>query len=527
MKTKSILLIVVLCLIGVNTLKAATNRYCLTLRDDPATTMVVGWAGDNGTVHYGTTDEGTNYTNYPLSHASNRTATAHGQTRHFARLTGLTPNTMYYFVIRDAAGQTSARFKFRTLSDNPNDAFTFVNGGDTRDGFKTFGFYVENCPSGDCLEKRREGNQLVSKIKPDLVAFNGDYVMNQITSNTTNEWNQWFDDWQLTISSDGRMYPTLHTQGNHEDNQDMYNLFDVPQEEYYVLNIHNGLFRAYLLNSELNACSNTAQLNWLTNDLQTHATGGTSDPIWKFAQYHIPTFAMGNGYGLVGDQMSCWVNLFEQYGVKLASESHTHITKWTHPCKKNSGNTDFVLDSDGIVYIGEGQWGAPHRTLDFTGANKKPYVRDQEVFDNFFFIKVSPQEISIKCVKFENVDNVSESTDDNLGSDLPAGVVLWNPSNGNEIVITNPNAPSSVVENIVKVSSISPNPSSGIVNINFNVDMKNATIELYNSLGKLCSSEKVSGNEHTLDLKDACSGVNYIYIRSEDGKVESHKVVKF
>lgn len=521
---KTTVLSLLTLLLCVSTATAATEFYTLSFRDDPATTMVIGWSGDNGTVHYGTTDEGTNYSAYTDSHASDRTGGAHGITRHFARLTGLTPNTIYYFVIHDAAGGTSQRYYFRTLSDDANDPISFISGGDTRDGFKVFGVYVEDCPSGDCLGKFREGNQLVAKIRPDFIAFNGDFIMNQVTSNTTQEWSGWLTDWQLTVTPDGRMFPMTFTQGNHEDNLDMYELFDIPAEEYYVLNIHGGLMRLYMLNSELNACSNTAQLDWLTNDLQSN-TGGASDPLWKFVNYHIPTYAMGNGYGLVSDQMTCWVNLFEQFGIKLVMESHTHITKWTYPCVANSGGTDFEVDNqNGIVYIGEGQWGAPHRSLDFTGGSQKPYVRDQDVFDNFFYIRLNQSEASIQCVKFENVSSVTASTSDALGKDLPGNAVTWNPSNGGKVTITN--GAGKLSENTPMSSSVFPTVTSNTVNIEFGQLVGSAKIELYNSLGKLCTSEEVENvSSHEFDLKNACQGVNYIYIKTDDGKIESHRIV--
>ena len=135
---------------------ANTGQYTLTYRDDPATTMVIGWSGDEGTVYYGTSDEGTNFNAYPLNHGVDRIGSAHGHNRKFARLTGLTPNTMYYFVIYDNTGLTSARYKFRTLSYDPSDPVSYITGGDSRDGFKVFGLYVEDCPSGNCLDKRRE-----------------------------------------------------------------------------------------------------------------------------------------------------------------------------------------------------------------------------------------------------------------------------------------------------------------------------------------------------------------------------------
>jgi hypothetical protein len=505
-------------------LMAATSQYTLSFREDPSTTVGIGWSGENATVYYGTSDQGTNYASYTSNKPAERTATAHGITRHFSRLTGLQPNTMYYFVVRDAGGNVSSRFKFKTLSNNPNDPIGFISGGDTRDGFKVFGSYVESCPSGNCLEQKRKGNRMVAKIRPDFVAFNGDFVMNQVTSNTNVEWTEWLNDWQLTISSDGRMYPMTFSQGNHEDNQDIYNLFDVPMEEYYALNINNGLLRLYMLNSELNACSNTAQLDWLTNDLQLN-TNSANPPKWKFIQYHIPTYAMGNGYGLVSDQMSCWVNLFEQYGVKLCMESHTHITKWTYPCKKNSGETDFVADPNGIVYIGEGNWGAPHRTLDFTGNNKKPYVRDQEVFDNFFYIQVNGDQTTIKCVKFDNVDAVTANTSDDLGKNLPSNVNLWNPTNGNEIVLSSQAV--GINELVASFSSVYPNPAKDLVTVSFENVLDSGTIEVYNSLGKITLKQTFSNTKEVkLNIEKMNSGTFYLYVKTLDGKVQSHRMVK-
>ena len=510
-------------LVGLN-LNAATSQYTLSFRDDPSNSIVVGWSGDNATVHYGTTDFGTTFASYPNSKTVDRTASAHGINRKFARLSGLTPNTLYYFVVRDAGGSVSARFKFKTLSDNANDPVAFISGGDTRDGFKVFGSYVESCPSGNCLEQKRKGNRLVAKIRPDFVAFNGDFIMNQVTSNTTTEWTEWLNDWQLTISSDGRMYPMTFTQGNHEDNLDVSNLFDIPIEEYYALNINNGLLRLYMLNSELNACSNTAQLDWLTTDLQNN-TNTANPPVWKFIQYHIPTFAMGNGYGLVSDQMSCWINLFEQYGVKLCMESHTHITKWTLPCKKNSAETDFVPDPEGIVYIGEGNWGAPHRTLDFTANNAKPYVRDQEVFDNFFYIRVNSNQTTIQCVKFDGEENVSANTSDDLGKELPANAVLWNPTNGNNIVLTSQTG--GINENAISFSTVSPNPTKNFVKVNLSNTFNGGRIHVYNALGKEVLNQKFENTQEIkVDLDKMNAGTYYLFVKTNEGKVESHRVIK-
>ena len=504
-------------------LKAATSHYTLSYRDDPATTITIGWSGDDGIVHYGTTDNGTNYSSYTYNHATDRALTHKGQNRKFSRLTGLLPNTLYYFVIHDVNSNTSQRFKFHTLSDNPNDPVSFISGGDTRDGFSLLGIYIEDCPSGDCRQRRKDGNAIVAKIRPDFVAFNGDFVQNQITSDVFQEWSNWLDDWQLTISSDGKMYPLVLTQGNHEDNSDMYNLFDIPQDEYYSLNFHNGLFRFYSLNSEVGACDNT-QLNWLTNDLQNY-TNTALEPYWKIAQHHNPTYAMAL-YGLNQDQMDCWIDKFELYEIDLVLESHSHTTKWSWPCLRNANNAAFEVDhTNGIVYIGEGQWGAPHRSLSYTGTSQKPWIRDQDVFDNFFFIRASKDTIQIESVSFENTASIASINDDILGSFLPNGTTTWNPSNGNTIYITKTNI--GITETTNSITKVYPNPSKSIIQIEFNKTLKNNTLEIYNSLGKLCVKETINNlNSYQLNIGNLCNGVNYILIKDNKGNIESHKIIK-
>ncbi|GAB5416841.1 MAG: hypothetical protein Crog4KO_17080 [Crocinitomicaceae bacterium] len=505
-----------------------TEQYTLAYRNDPATSIVVGWSGDAGTIHYGLSDFGNNYTAYPFTHSVDRTGGAHGITRHFARLTGLLPNTLYYFVIHDQAGGTSERFFFRTLSDDRDDPVSFISGGDTRDGFKILGIYTENCPSGDCLEKRRDGNKLVAKIRPDFISFTGDFVMNQITSNTENEWNTWLNDWQLTITNEGRIFPVAFSRGNHEDMFDVHEMFDIPFDEFYSLNIHGGLIRMYTLNSELDACNDASQLNWFTNDLQTH-TGTPNDPCWKFANYHSPTLAIGKDGDLVQPQMDCWVPLFEQYNIRLVMESDSHSTKWTFPCVSNANADDFEEAADpneGVVYIGEGQWGAPHRDIYYTGGNAKPYVRDAGTFDNFFFIQVTKTETRINCVKFENVNGVFSILDNELGTGLPSNAVLWNPANGNQVVLTKPIDVTGFEEAQLQISQVYPTVAEEAITVDFGRHISNATVEIYNSLGKLCFAQKVENTDaYNLSLNDHCVGVCYLYIKYPNGRIESHPIV--
>ncbi|HAA21409.1 MAG TPA: metallophosphoesterase, partial [Cytophagales bacterium] len=114
--------------------QAGNEKYRLTLRDNPATSIVIGWnqtSGSSPVVYYGTTDYGTNYSSYPSSRTPDRVVSHKGMNNHFVRLSGLTPNTAYYFVIRDSQG-TSQRFWFKTAPNVPTERLSFLAGGDSR-----------------------------------------------------------------------------------------------------------------------------------------------------------------------------------------------------------------------------------------------------------------------------------------------------------------------------------------------------------------------------------------------------------
>ncbi|MEA2068478.1 MAG: fibronectin type III domain-containing protein, partial [Verrucomicrobiota bacterium] len=195
--------------------------YRLSWRSDPATSMVVCWnqvSGENPEVCYDTVDHGRRSNAYRFRQKPDRVLEYRGMNNHFVRLENLAPDTEYYFVVRDSEG-AGRRLWFRTAPAKPQ-PFTFISGGDSRTN----------------PEPRRAGNKLVAKLRPLFVLFGGDYC----GSGTPGQWKEWFLDWQLTISGDGRIYPIIATHGNHEnaDLQMMENLFDTPHpDQYYSMGI--------------------------------------------------------------------------------------------------------------------------------------------------------------------------------------------------------------------------------------------------------------------------------------------------
>ena len=135
-------------------------------------------------------------------------------------------------------------------------------------------------------------------------------------------------------------------------------------------------------------------------------------------------------------------------------------------------------------------------------------------------------ETTVQCVKFENVNGVFSILDNELGTELPSNAVLWNPSNGDEIVLTKPIDTSSLEENNSLVTKVYPTEIEDAVTIEFGNVIDYADIELYTSLGKLCYTEHVEQTDKCkIQPVNVCQGVCYLYIKLSNGTIEAHRVV--
>ncbi|MCX6307105.1 MAG: T9SS type A sorting domain-containing protein [Bacteroidetes bacterium] len=511
---------IILSLVFGTGLFAGTRYYRLSYRDDPATSVVVGWCDNgtsaNATVYYGTTDYGTNYLNYPLSHVPDRTVDYDSLTHRFARLTLLLPNTVYYFVVHDDQG-TSSRMCFKTLPDNADSPVTFIAGGDSRTAKKG-----EFADSAKCRIWRQDANRLVSKISPDFITFSGDYVL---TSLLAYFWNDWFADWQLTITPEGRLFPLVPCLGNHELSLDLYNMFDIPDTtSYYAMRVAGNLLRVYTLNTDIGCpqtgpyfCDST-QRNWLENDLQQH-TGNTNEPYWKFVQYHYP-FAAHATYPVNHTMVNCWASLFQDYKVKLVAESHAHVIKFTWPVVTSSvpGDSGFIRnDTNGIVYIGEGSWGAPLRPLftHYSPGQAWKWTRNQASMPGFQVVLVSKEKIEVRVVEVDSVDvnSVGQVGLNDPPGMLPANLALWSPSNGSVVTITY-KTPSGLPELPAgKAAAIYPNPANNMVSVDFFDKNSSAIVQVYDAFGRSIQSRSVNtGNTINMDVSSFNAGVYFIHI---------------
>ena len=429
---------------------ASSDKYRLTLRDNPATTIVIGWnqiSGTNPVVYYGPVDQGSNYQEYRYSAAPSRIVSYRGMNNHFVRLSRLTPDTAYYFVIKDSEG-VSRRLWFKTAPLEEG-KFSLIAGGDSRNN----------------RVPRQNANRLVAKLKPHAVLFGGDMTDNDNDA----QWRTWFDDWQFTIANDGRMFPIIAARGNHENsNSTIVNLFDVPSSGvHYAITFGRNIVRTYTLNS-LTAISGS-QKDWLRDDLNAN-----SSVVWKIAQYHFPIrpHVSSKGENLI--EYANWAQLFYDKGVKLVIECDAHTVKSTWPLRPStsSGSEEgFKRDENGTVYVGEGGWGAPLRDND----DIKGWTRDSGKFNQFKWIFVNEAKIETRTIMVDSALHVGEVSNDDVFQ-IPSNLQIWNPSNGSVIKIINKNlqAPQITLVNPTDGQHL---PNSGTVDIKANVTDSDGQVE--------------------------------------------------
>ncbi|MEX2589394.1 MAG: Ig-like domain-containing protein [Chitinophagales bacterium] len=392
-------------------LSAATEKYRIMWRDDPSTTICVGWSqigGGNATVYYDTTDHGGNLSAFQFSHGVDRSTNYKGMDHRFSRISGLQPNTAYYFYIEDADGPSQI-FWFKTVPDHSYETLSIVAGGDSRNN----------------RTPRQKANYMVSRLRPHAVFFGGDMT----DGNSNGEWQDWLDDWQLTIGSDGRMIPIIAARGNHEfSNNDIIDIFDTPGGDvYYALSFGGDLLRAYTLNSMIFAGG--AQNSWLDNDLTAH-----SQSIWKMAQYHLPTRPHVSSKFDNPIQYASWAQTFYNHNVQLAVECDAHCVKTTWPVIPDTGpgsDEGFLRDDlNGTVYTGEGCWGAPTRSADDT----KSWTRSSGSFNQFKWILIDRYKMEIRTIKVDNAYTVGMVDDEDLCK-MPNNLDVWDPGNGDKVVV--------------------------------------------------------------------------------------------
>jgi len=390
---------------------AETGRYRVMLGSDSSTEITIGFdayvANTNPLVYYSTNPININNLNSYSSQTPDITNSEFGMETCFVRLTGLQPGQTYYFVVKDNSS-TSEVYNFETIPDTNNTQLSIIAGGDSRNN----------------LDVRAVANKTVSKLQAHAFMFDGDFT----NDGNADQWQQWLDDWQLTISSNNRLTPIIPARGNHESNNtELGFLFDCPAQMYYSNNLGTGLLDVYTLNSEITFSGASTQTTWLENEF------ANSNSIWKFVQYHKPIRPHVSGKVEGAIQYAYWANLFYQYGVDAVLEGDAHMVKTTWPLVPCAGGFNCYEgfkrdDLNGTVYLGEGSYAAPLREDD----DKKPWTRDSGSFHQFKWLFVNKDRMEIRTVRYDantNTNIISELPTANRFT-IPQNLEIWDSSNG-------------------------------------------------------------------------------------------------
>jgi len=416
-----ITLLVLITLFATTIAKAETGRFRAMFGNNPSTDITIGfdaYAPNTNPVLYLSRSpiDVNNLSSYTSQKPDIANSQFEMETR-FVKLTGLLPGRTYYFVVKDNFS-TSKVYHFETTSNHKDAQLSIIAGGDSRSN----------------IEVRAVANKVVSKLQAHAFAFDGDFTDNGNVH--PEQWQQWLDDWQLTISSNNRITPIIPARGNHESNNVMLSyLFDCPENMYYTKSLGGGLLNVYTLNSEITFSGASSQTTWLKNEL------ANSTNTWKFVQYHDPIrpHVAGKLEGAI--QYAYWANLFYQYGVDVVLESDAHTVKTTWPLIPCAGGFDCYEgfkrdDSNGTVYIGEGSYAAPLRESD----DDKPWTRDSGKFHQFKWLFVNKDQMEIRTVKYDidtDTDAINELPVNNRFT-IPRNLDVWNPPNGSVVTLYKP-----------------------------------------------------------------------------------------
>lgn len=292
-------------------------------------------------------------------------------------LTGLMPDTTYYFVAGNDKQGYTPEMKFKTLPQDSAE-IRFVTGGD-----------MGTLPMMPRLLEES------AKLSPSLAIVGGDIAYANGSLNNLFLWDRWLNAWTKNmVTPEGYTIPMILATGNHETNDKEGSASAVapfyfgffPQEEtaYFTRMLGRDTVM-YVLDSG-HTVSHESQVGWLKDEMIAHA-----DTPWQFAIYHVPLYPSHRpfDYGLSVAGRTHWAPLFDQYGLDIGFENHDHTQKRTKPIRNGE------VDPEGTLYLGDGCYGVPPRSIDNKGAW---YLETANSVPHFWVVDVGESQVHCRAI---------------------------------------------------------------------------------------------------------------------------------
>ncbi|MFQ5962502.1 MAG: metallophosphoesterase family protein, partial [Candidatus Methylomirabilales bacterium] len=202
--------------------------------------------------------------------------------------------------------------------------------------------------------------RLVAKQDPMFTVIGGDIAYANGEARLVKRWYRWLAGWKkYMVTSDGRLIPLVVAIGNHEVRGQFgqtpdqapyfYKLFALPDKRSYRVLDFGRYMSLVLLDSGHTHAIDGEQTDWLRRTLADR-----QELPHLFAIYHVPAYPSVRNFdnGVSAKIREHWVPLFEQFGVDVAFEHHDHVYKRTHGIRAGK------VDPRGVLYLGDGAWGA-------------------------------------------------------------------------------------------------------------------------------------------------------------------------
>ena len=317
--------------------------YLQQLSASSVTLLWSTWSGSTATVSYGTD------TSYSASSSGSvRLLSSLGTQLNRVVLSGLQPNTRYYYKIY-TDGQDQVPGEVLSFQTAPS------VGSPTPFSFLAFGDYGQNSAS-----QRGLRNQMLQELQSTPYRFILTLGDNAYEEGTYSQFAaQVFPIYRDIFDKVG-LFTVI---GNHEymssNGAPYLDLFDLPtnawraadKERYYSFDYGNAHVVVLDSDTPLNATDSAAtddMFDWLRADLSR-----THQP-WKIVALHHPAYSTGHHGSDTGVQQRL-VPIFEANGVQLVLNGHDHIYERSKPLK---GGVVTTVDQGGIIYVTSGAGGS-------------------------------------------------------------------------------------------------------------------------------------------------------------------------
>ncbi len=321
-------------------------------KGDPSNSMTVLWK-TGGTTQTSTVKWGTNPSNL------NNTATGTqfpspnqlSGTIHEVELTGLEPNTLYYYKCGDNLDGWSTVYSFVTAQTELHyEDFSFAAFGDT---------HYNNSNTLNLV------NRLAQQLNPPFEFFVhcGDITY---ADGIQGRWDDFFNNW-LTVMPN---LPGFLIPGEHEDEYFIIDMgittylgrFALPNNEVFY-SFDWGRVHFIMLYSDWENPAKPEEEDMQKIWLEMHLQEIAEDPTikWKIIVLHRPLYSSGETYGSDLEWRDYLAPLCDQYGIDLVLSAHERNYERTYPLNNNEVvNTDpnHYIEPEGTIYVVTGGGGA-------------------------------------------------------------------------------------------------------------------------------------------------------------------------